>query len=283
MVRLVSLLSLAILTSLTFFTAAHAQSQTQNQAAAIQAPPLQCIGSAGSVRVEAVTDAQGNFPVAVACPVNTLGAVNCLRWSYKYTLLSGNNISLSAVTVDSDVDIVAATGGTPESAGGMKVYSPGESDSAIASIGLNAFDFRTVRFAAQGTVILGNVYTRTDVGIGSVTAISKVGNQGATTCQIAGADNVGGASVGLAAVTTTQVDQFQECTITLTLDAKGCPTDVQASPSTCQVTEVDSLSGDAKKVLGGQCKGGTSGLVTDGSTCIWYCPTSYGTCFKVCK
>lgn len=282
MLKLVLVLSFTtLLTFLAPFTAADAQTVAPNQTPALPAPPLQCV--AGSVRIEALPDTFGNFPVPVSCPANSLGAASCLKWSYRYALLSGNTISLSALTVDSDVDIVAATGGSPESGSGMKVYAPGESDSAIGLVGNNTFDLRTVKFSANGAVVLGNIYTKTDVAVGSVTAISKVGNSGASVCRIAGPDNISGASVGLATVTTTQIDQFQECQITLTLDAKGCPTNVQASPSTCQVTEVDSLSGDAKKVLGGQCKGGTSGLVTDGSTCVWYCPTSYGTCFKVCK
>jgi hypothetical protein len=168
----------------------------------------------------------------------------------------------------------------------MKVYNAGESDAAIGQIGSAAFDFRTVRFASQGTVVLGHVYTETNVGIGSVTAISKVGNQGPSTCRIAGPDNIlEGASVGIAAVTTSQVDQFQECTITLTLDQKGCPIDIHAQSNvagvTCQVEEVTQIEGRA--IRGGQCKGATSPFTTDGSTCVWYCPTSTGSCFKVCK
>jgi len=278
MLKLIPIVSFAIVvTGLAPFTVAHAQ----NQAQAIAAPPLQCTNSASTVRIETQPDTQGNFPASVSCPSNTLGVVDCLKWSYKYTLLSGNNISLSAVTVDSDVDIVAVTGSI---AGAIKVYTPGESDSAIGQIGSNLFDVRTVRFASQGNVVLGNIYTRTNVGIGSVTAVSKVGNSGASTCQIAGADNIAGVSVGLAPVTTNQVDQFQECTISLTLDAKGCPIDAVATSNTpgvtCTVTEEVSIGTKAFK--GGVCKGGT-GFVTDGSTCVWYCPTSYGSCFRICK
>jgi hypothetical protein len=285
MLRLISVLSVAaVLTCLSVFTVAHAQSQLQSYPAPAP-PPLQCINSAATVRIEAVPDA-GNFPVPVSCPSNTLGVTDCLKWQYRYTLLSGNNISLSAITVDSDLDVVAATGGNPESGNAIKVYSPGESDSAIQQIGSGIFDFRTVRFASQGNVVLGNIYTRTNVGISSVTAVSKVGNTTATTCRIAGAGNIEGVSVGLAPVTTNQIDQFQECTISLTLDAKGCPTDVHATSSTpgvtCAVTEVAQPSLDGKPFKGGVCKGGT-GLVFEGSTCVWYCPTSTGSCFKVCK
>jgi hypothetical protein len=288
MLRLASILSVAVvLTCLSAFTVAHAQnSNPNNTAPALPAPPLQCINSAQTVRIEAVPDTQGNFPVLVSCPSNSLGVTDCLKWQYRYTLLSGNNISLSAITVDSDLDVVAATGGSPESGTSIKVYDPGLSDSAIQQIGSGIFDFRTVRFASQGTVVLGNVYTRTNVGISSVTAISKVGNTTATTCRIAGAGNIEGTSVGLAPVTTNQIDQFQACTISLTLDAKGCPTDVQATSSTagvtCTVTEVTQPSLDGKPFKGGVCKGGT-GLVFEGSTCVWYCPTTYGTCFKVCQ
>jgi hypothetical protein len=283
MVRLMSILSVGVvLGCLALATAADAQ----NASAALPPPPLTCTVSANTVRVDAVPDGAGNFPVAAKCPADAPGTLNCFKWSYRYTLLGGgNNISLSAVTVDSDVAIVAATSGSPESGGGMKTYNAGESDSAIGLIGNNAFDFRTVRFASQGAVVLGHVYTGRDVGIGSVTAVSKVGNQGATTCQIAGADNIDSDSVGFSPViTSTQIDQFNECRIELVLDAKGCTSDVHVTSSnpnvTCTVTEETTING--KAILGGPCNK-PSGLVVDGSTCIWYCPTSYGTCFKVCK
>jgi hypothetical protein len=159
----------------------------------------------------------------------------------------------------------------------MRVYSAGESDSGIGLIGNNAFDFWTVRFASQGAVVLGHVYTKRNVGIGSVTAISKVGNQGPTTCQIAGSDNNDTDSVGVSPViTSTQIDQFDECKIELVLDAKGCANDVKvSSPSnTCTVVEEQTING--KAILGGPCNK-PSAIVVDGSTCLWYCPTSAGT------
>jgi hypothetical protein len=281
MVRLISILStVVILGCLALATAADAQ----NQSPGLAPPPLQCTIASGTVTVRAVPDGSG-FPVPAACPTNTLGVENCLRWSYEYKLNpnSGNNISLSAITADSDVDIVAATGGAlPGSGGGMKVYTAGASDSAISQIGSGIYDFRTVRFASQGSVVLGHIYTRTNVSTSTVTAISKVGNSGATTCAIAGVGNIesNSDSVGLAPITTTQIDEFEECRIELALDAKGCPTSVTATPATCNVEEVDFL--DGKTILGGQCNK-PSGFVTDGSTCIWYCPTSTGRCFKVCK
>lgn len=282
MLRRTLMLTAALLLSVTVATPATAQ----NQAPAAPPPPMECTINTGTVKVKAVPGAGGSFPAPAVCPANTLGATQCLKWTYEYTRLSGNNISLSAVTVDADVDIVAATSGSPEAGGGMKVYDPGSSDSAIGGLGSGVYDFRTVRFASQGAVVLGHVYTRANVGTGSVTVAGKVGNTSTGTCQIAGADNIEGSSVGLAAVTTSQTDQFQECTITLTLDAKGCPTDVQATSTvqgvTCTVSEIsaDNFNLNGKKLMGGKC--GNS-FTTEGSTCTWYCPTSYGSCFQVCR
>jgi hypothetical protein len=279
MVRLMSILSFAAVLGC---LALPAPADAQNPSPALPAPPLTCTISGGAVRIEALTDAVGNFPVSAQCPGDPAGSLNCFKWSYRYVLQSGNNISLSALTVDSDVAIVAATSGSPETGGGMKVYNAGESDSAIGLVGNNAFDFRTVRFASQGAVVLGHVYTKRNVGIGSVTAISKVGNQSASSCQIAGADNIDTDSVGFSPIqTTTQIDQFDECRIELVLDAKGCTTDIRVTPAdTCTVTEETTING--KAILGGPCNK-PSGLVVDGSTCIWYCPTSFGTCYRVCK
>jgi hypothetical protein len=283
MVRFLSILSFAaILGCLALATAADAQ----NASAAIapQPPPLTCTISSNSIRVDAVPDAEGNFPVSAQCPGDPPQTLNCFKWSYQYTLLGGgNNISLSAVTVDSDVAIVAATSGNPETGGGMKVYNAGESDSAIGLIGNNAFDFRTVRFASQGAVVLGHVYTKRDVAIGSVTAAGKVGNQGATTCRIAGADNIDSDSVGFSPIiTSTQIDQFEECRVELVLDVKGCVTDVKVSSpnNTCTVAEETTING--KAIRGGPCNK-PSAVIVDGSVCAWYCPTSFGTCFTVCR
>jgi hypothetical protein len=275
MVRLMSILSFAaVLGCLALATAADAQNNPHTSAA-LPPPPLTCVNQAKTVQVDVVISPE-------PCLSNSLGVVDCLKWSYKYTKLSGGNVSLSAITMDSDVDLVAATSGlSGTTTTGMQVYTPGQSDSGIGSTGLNTLDVRTIRFASNEAVVHGHVYTRRNVGIGSVTAVSKVGNAGPSTCQIAGADNIETSdSVGLAAITTTQIDEFEECRIVLALDEKGCPTSVTATPNTCVVEEVDVL--DGKTVLGGQCNK-PSGFVTDGSTCIWYCPTSTGKCFKVCK
>src|SRR5262249_31127872 len=148
----------------------------------------------------------------------------------------------------------------PESGSGMKIYDPGSSDAAIDQIGTGVFDFRTVRFAAQQAVVLGHIYTGTNVGRGSVTALSKVGKAGATTCHIAGADNIESISVGRAPVTTTQLDQFEECSIVLTVDSKGCPTSVQATSTTPGVTcTVNELTFPQVDINGQQFAGGVCG------------------------
>ena len=253
----------------------------QNSRPALSSPPpLSCTNSAGTVTIQALTDLSGNFPIQVPCPT-TGGPTSCLKWSYRYTSVSGANISLSAMTVDSDVAIVRATSGAGETTGGMKVYAVSESDSSIGSIGLNTWDLSAVKFSANSAVVLGHIYTPTQIGIGSVTAISKVGNAGPSTCRIAGPDNIttSTTAVGVATMTTTQTDEFQGCTITLGLDAKGCPNSVTATGG-CSVTEETFLGGQT--FLGGNCRLG-NGLVTEGSTCVWYCPTSFGTCYKVCK
>ena len=272
-----------VFTGVALSDVAHAQFSQNQRAAWPTPPPLSC--AAGAATIQAVPDASGNWPVPVTCPANPFGAVNCLRWSYSYS--GSGNISVSAITMDSDADLVDATSGPlPGTTGGMKVYSPGESDSSIGQAGTNTLDVRTIKFSASAPVV-GHLYTKADIGIGTVTAIAKVGNSGPLTCRIAGPDNTGiAASVGAAPFTTTQIDQYQECQITLTLDAKGCPADVVATSSvpgvTCPVAEVTTID-SGKTIKGGQCKGGTSGLVTEGSTCVWYCPTSAGTCFKVCR
>jgi len=281
MVRLMSILSFAaVLGCLAFATAADAQ----NPSPALPAPPLECINSAGTVRIRAVPDAAGNFPVPAACPTNPFGATDCFRWSYEYRLLSGNNISLSAITADSDVDIIAATGGAaPGTGNGTNVLNAGQSDQAVGGFGTGVFDFRTVRFASQGSVVFGNIFTRRDVGLSTVTAVSKVGNTSATTCAIAGVGNVETDSAGFSpVVTSTQIDQFDECKIELVLDAKGCTSDIKVSSpnNTCTFSEETTING--KAILGGPCNK-PSALVVEGSTCLWYCPTSSGTCFKVCK
>jgi hypothetical protein len=294
MVRFLSILSFAVvLGCLALATTADAQNQLLNQSPKLPPPPLTCVNSAQTVRITALnqngdpaTQPNSIFPVPAACPSNTLGAVDCLRWSYKYELLSGNNISLSAMSADSDIDIIAATGGeAPGSGSGTNVLTAGVSDNAIGGFGTGVFDFRTVRFASQGSVVHGNIFTRTTVGISSVTAISKVGNTSATTCRIAGVGNSESDSAGdKTATTTTQIDQFEQCEIVLTLDGKGCPVTIEATsldPSvTCTVGEVDFING--QRLRGGPCNK-PSGFATGDNSCFFYCPTSTGRCGTVCK
>jgi hypothetical protein len=235
----------------------------------------------------------GLFPIPAACPANHLGAEDCFRWSYSYT--AGGTVSVSAITVDSDLDIVAATSGqvTPTSngsSGGMKVYAPGTSDSSLGQIGSGTLDLRTVKFASNAPVT-GNVWTRANVGIGTVTALAKVGNSGLSTCAIAGPDNiVSGISVGKAPIPAAQQDTFEGCDIVVSVDPKGCPTAVTAAPApgsnlppgSCVVSQTSfNINGDTNQPFAGGVCG--SKFVTGNNTCVWYCPTSFGSCFNVCK
>jgi hypothetical protein len=257
-------------------------------AAAEAQQDLSCL--AGTVSIQAVTDADGAFPVPVPCPTpNTLGVTSCLKWEYVYQ--SDSTISVSAISLDSDVDLVAASGGSGGSVqflpGGGKVYDAGSTDSSIG-IGGGVYNMRTVKFAAIGNTVHGTLYTRTNVGVGTVSAVAKVGNAGPISCAIAGADNVEGISVGLAPVTTKAKDQFGPCTIDLTLDSKGCPSDISVSPGppACNIKKNvalllkdEDIPGDPKPFLGGVCG---NRFTSEGSKCTWYCPTSSGSCFQVC-
>jgi hypothetical protein len=277
MVRFFSILSFAaVLGCLVLATAADAQ----NSSPALPPAPTTCTNSSGTVKVELV----GSSPAS--CPTNPSGLTQCLKWSYRYTLVGGGSqIKLAAITVDSDLAIVAATGSSPasspESGAGITVFNAGESSLAINNVGRHAFDFRAVQFKADAPIVLGHVYTSPDVGAGSVTAISGI--PGASTCRIAGPDDTstGSTAVGVASITTTQVDQFLGCEITLGLDPKGCPSTINVTGG-CEAAEDSTFLG-GQTFLGGNCRLG-NGLVThENPTCIWYCPTSSGSCFKVCK
>jgi len=248
---------------------------------------MQCTALGNNVTIQAVAQ-NGIFPVPEDCPAgNSFGAVDCLRWSYKYTQAANQNISVSAVTIDSDLDIIKATSGAlPGSTGGMKIYTGGASDSSIGQLGALAQDFRTVKFSS-GSPVTGNIWTRTNVGIGTVTALAKVGNNGPTTCAIAGPDNiVTGIGVGRAPLTTTQIDTFEDCEIAIAVDAKGCANDIAVTSGTCQV-QLNGQGGkirtpliDGQPFTGGVCGGR---FVSGNNTCLNYCVTSGGGCFQICK
>lgn len=275
MLRRVSLLSIAAALACCVPLVAVAEAQ--------QGPPLSCI--AGPVTVQAMADASGAFPQAVPCPApNTLEVASCLKWQYVYSL-PGGTISVSAISVDSDIDIVAALGGAPGSEqflpSGGKVYDPGSTDSSIG-IGSGVFNMRIVKFAANGSTVLGTIFTETNVTKGTVSAVAKAGNAGPVSCAIAGPDNISGTGVGVAPLTTTETDQFGPCEITLTLNANGCPTDVVAPGCTVTKGVVPNISGGTE--ISGTFAGGKCGskITSTGSSCLWYCPTSYGSCFQVC-
>ena len=289
--RFVSIVSLAVVLGLTVITAAQAQTCDQiNGCPAAPPPPFQCT-TANSVVVAAIPQG-GVFPVPDTCA----NGADCLRWSYSFTQLASQTISVSAITVDSDAVIFKASTGVPpnDTTGGMKIYANGSTDSSIGGLGGLAFDFRTVKFSS-GSPVVGNIWTGTNVGIGTVTALAKVGNSGPTTCAIAGPDNIIGTSVGKAPLNTTQIDSFEGCDIQIAVDAKGCPTAVVASPApgspstlTCTVSQTTfnltpgagGGGGSNQPFSGGVCG---NRFVTGNNTCVWYCPTSFGSCFQVCK
>jgi hypothetical protein len=294
---------LAVVAGLTFLTAAHAQVTVTCTPAAgcpASAPPLlSCTTPTNGVVITA-RDQNGVFPVPDDCPSGSqfAGVTECLRWSYRFSAPATQNVSVAAITVDADLDIIKATRGivSPSNVGdpsGVTIYSNGASDSSIGQLGVLAKDFRTLKFSS-GQPVDGNVWTRTNVGIGTVTALAKVGNSGATSCGIAGPDNiVSGIGVGKAPLTTNQLDTFEDCLINVSVDANGCANDVavlSGSGPTCQVklngqggkiiTPLIDLGDGPQQFTGGICGGR---IVNGTNTCINYCPTSGGGCFSICR
>src|SRR6185369_1769713 len=64
----------------------------------------------------------GRFPCASIVPHEPVRRLRVPEVELQVHAAEGNNISVSAITVDSDVDIVAATSGSPETGPNMKVY-----------------------------------------------------------------------------------------------------------------------------------------------------------------
>ena len=220
------------------------------------------------------------FPEPVECPEGGgFGSTECLRWRYTYRLTAGaetSTINPSAVTVDADIQPVVG-----QSTAGAQVFNPGVGDGASGGTGLgrNVFDVRAVRFNGPSRTIVGDVITPANAGLGKVTAAARIGGVSGF-CGIAGAATLATTAVGVASLTTNQIDQFQGCQINLGLDAKGCPNSINVTGG-CTVDENAVLAGQS--FLGGNCRLG-NGLVTqENPTCIWYCPTSFGTCYKVCR
>jgi len=286
--RFLSIVSIAVVIGLTVITAAQAQTcDPVNGCPASPAPPFQCTTPSNNVAVAAIPQG-GVFPVPDTCA----GGADCLRWSYSFTQLAGQTVSVSALTVDADINIFKASTGTPPgTTTGMKIYANGSTDSSIGGLGGLAFDFRTIKFSS-GQPVIANVWTDTNAGIGTVTALAKVGNSGATSCAIAGPDNIVSSGVGKQPVTTTQLDSFEGCDITIEVDRKGCPVSVVAQPApgsgvTCTVSQTTFTltpgsggGGSNQPFSGGVCG---NRFVTGNNTCVWYCPTSFGSCFQVCK
>jgi hypothetical protein len=208
-------------------------SVTAEAASQQTAPPRQCAVAVGNnqVVITAGPDESGQpaapFPELVTCPGFTGFSGDCLRWRYRYESMNGSNLSLSMVTVDSDVEIRGATGPNETTAAGVSIGDPGDGASEFR-IAVNVHDVRVVKFSNESSAVgVGNVFTSTNVGVGSVTAGSKQGNRQGF-CRIAGADNVLSFGVGQIAITTQVIDDLGGvCAIIRTLDEKGCTLGIQ--------------------------------------------------------
>jgi len=219
------------------------------------APPMSCNITVGTATI-AVQAGPGGvpFPESVACPAVTGAPTgDCLRWRYSYTNSTGGNISLSGVTVSSDITAVVASGGQPgegESFAGAQVFDAGTGDTALG-LARNVFDVRAVRFSQQAATVFGNVYTPSGVAVGKSTAAGKIGNA-LGFCAIAGAGNVTPNGTGKLAVTTTVVDQAGQCLIARQVDGQGCTVSIDSMTEGCNVLTTDTASlGSTGETLSG--------------------------------
>jgi hypothetical protein len=193
----------------------------------------------GSVRIVAGPGPAGTaFPVTTSCPV---GGGTCLEWQYQWQY-SGVNPSLSIVSVDSNVKVVAAPNGTPIVP--VSAAMPISFDSSL-NFG-NVGSELGIRYTANSSTYSASFFTDTSAAVGTVTAGFKSGNRNGF-CAIAGANKAGGnpdLSSPKALVTTTL-----GCEATWTQSADGCVTDVSVPlNSACGVIRNASTSGKSNLV-----------------------------------
>lgn len=250
-------------------------------------PPRVCtfsLGGGASVQMEAgpdLTKPKGlaaTFPVPDVCPKDPeTGSPfpgGCQKWQYRW-IYTGVNPSQSFVSFDTDATVFAT-----EPSASVSDILEGDSQSGA---GLNIAGERILRFNANATTFSASFWTPLRVSVGTQTGGFHSGKNTGF-CAIAGADNIVGDNVGPAPVTTTKVDEYGVCQISLSLDPKGCPTGVTATSSDpsipCVVNEVAQLAIGSGHFDGGQCG---KGFTTSGSPIctVYYCPTSFGTCFTV--
>ena len=211
-------------------------------------PPTSCtltIGTA-TVTVQSAPDfaTPVAFPESVDCPAPLAG--DCLRWRYRFTHNGGLNLAATGATLTSDTPGAVATTGTPPSDSGVgsAVSNPGDGDLQLGGFGRNVFDVRVARFASGAPIVLANVYTPTNVNMGKVTAVGKVGNA-LGFCAIAGPANFTPPGPGKVALTTNVIDVAGQCIISRLVDGNGCTvsiTNLPGSAEGCQVSTVDATS-----------------------------------------
>jgi hypothetical protein len=226
-------------------------------------PPRACTLSGGvNIRVQA-GPVGGPFPEIVECPIASGLSGQCLRWRWTFTQTAGSNISLTALTFDTDLipplpgnpfpnpnsgaDIVMATasppascdtGPTPDSectVSGFTAYPPGQGPSEVGGLGANVFDVRVFKFAPASPPSVGyaTVFTTPGVGTGTVTAAGKVGSK-VGYCAIAGPDNPSTADPKLS-----QPDMLVTntlgCSIVWTQSPDGCVVAAEVVAGSCQI------------------------------------------------
>jgi hypothetical protein len=185
--------------------------------AATQPPPRECTINAPlgvSVRIVAGPDVSGNptgnFPLTDTCPGDFGTGGLCKKWGYKWTISgSGSPTFLNgAVSVDSDIPVLAAPGGTITNI--LNAISVGEGE-------------RFVKFSGSGTSFSKTLWTTLDAEPGTLTA-AFLGKKGilplAGRCPLAGADRPSAVSPD-AATLVAAVEQAGICNVQVFRDPAG--------------------------------------------------------------
>lgn len=199
----------------------------------------------------------------------------CLRWDYQWVYPAGVNPAHAYVTLDSDLNLLAAVGGYPP----RVVNAPSIlGDLFLLGVGAGVTEARVVRFNANAATFNASIYTATNAQVGKVTAgfLSPLLKRGF--CAIQGAEKppVDALLSKPQTITTT----VGICTVNWTQSADGCVTGATTTTPGCTIVDRD-LVVNGQVATTATCGTEVAGPFGSTEVCKWNSLLRKTTCVRV--
>jgi len=235
--------------------------------------PLTCITSGdGNWRIEAITGANGEFPVSVACSLSANTNKRCAEYAYTIEQLKKNSISHTASAVSADQDL--------DSAGpSAQVAVPGIGDPSSGFLQNAAHEY-AITYNPNSSVFTPSIVV-VEPSVARITTILITKGNVQESCLIAGPGVQDASLTPFTPIVTSQKQLAAggKCEVELVYNAKGEVVDVKTSTQGCTV-DVGPVIIDGEELRDNR---SPTGITHGNNTCTTYGPPIPSPARTVCK